>query len=828
MNDIRIDRNFARLGVGVVAGIALLVLIISLVVTPGFSTVGYVALGVAIAAVAGFIFLDPQSVLEAITGRTGQYVLSTAILSAIFVALIVALFVVIREANLTPIDTTEASRFRLSDESRQIVNNLDEPIEAIAFYAGADINGREEAELWLNAYEAASGGNFTWRFVDPEREPGLAQNLGVESNGTIVFQQGDRTAEVTFLNERNLTNAFVRVLIGEDRVVYSLVGHGERDIFAFEGQQYSNIRQSLERVGFVFNALNLLEEEGIPEDADLVMILAPQSQFAPSEIEALQAYVADGGSLLLLSEPNLGTGDALSAGILAVDFAPNGRTFATAGSDGTIKVWDTNNATEQVVISGHNNIVYGVDFSPDGSQLASMSRDGTVRVWDADSGEQITELEGHTANSGAIAFSPDGSYLASVSGDQLLRMWDANTFEPLPYSPIPVNLQMFDLAFNDESDLLAVAGGRANAAGTAAEGLLYLWDPATGDELTNAVLHQDFAFGVAFNPNGETIHTVAVDGTEGIYNVADEAGESVTPFEETIPMVDLDFGSDGQAVYTLADNTVRVLEEGEETLILEGHTDIVWDTEIRANDIVTVSADGDIRLWSASTGEQDELITQAHAAANLLADYLQTDWGLTLRDDFVIDVGSANFTRDLSLLRITNFGSSPVVEGLQTTPPLLLSARSITTENVGSVRTVNLLQTSGTNSWGETTDPFLAQPELDPEQDIPGPVTVGVTSENTGTGARMVVIGDADFASNDLLTEYRAFGNDELMVNAVNWLTESDQLIDLPSPEFDQATIDQPLQPIALQVTSIALICLLPGAVMLVGIVTWISRRRRR
>src|SRR5438045_6728339 len=95
--------------------------------------------------------------------------------------------------------------------------------------------------------------------------------------------------------------------------------------------------------------------------------------------------------------------------------SPIGDLFATAGADGSIRVWDLRSRTRTAVLrtemqrrTGHDAIAICMDFRSDGVVLATGHVDGAVRLWDMRSGDEIPARLRHEDIVSAVAFSPDG------------------------------------------------------------------------------------------------------------------------------------------------------------------------------------------------------------------------------------------------------------------------------------------------------------------------------------------------------------------------------------------------------------------------------------
>jgi WD40 repeat protein/DNA-binding SARP family transcriptional activator len=105
--------------------------------------------------------------------------------------------------------------------------------------------------------------------------------------------------------------------------------------------------------------------------------------------------------------------------VLALAFTRGGR-MATAGSDGTVRVWDATGRTT-AVLRGHQDEVTTVLFTADGSQVLSTSQDGTLRLFDASTGALLAVLQS-AGELYDVALSRDGKIATLGKGD-LVRVF---------------------------------------------------------------------------------------------------------------------------------------------------------------------------------------------------------------------------------------------------------------------------------------------------------------------------------------------------------------------------------------------------------------------
>ena len=192
-------------------------------------------------------------------------------------------------------------------------------------------------------------------------------------------------------------------------------------------------------------------------------------------------------------------------------------------------------------------------------------------------------------------------------------------------------------------------------------------------------------------------------------------------------------------------------------------------------------------------------------------------WGGSPRNDVVVDEprlrGSA-----VAFAVTEGYADHPITARLMHHQTIWSNVREVRATPKTGVVARELVHTSEAG-WGETNlGIFRAEAELrfDPGQDVKGPVSIAVAAERTegtGKGARLVVFGSSELASNRVLL---AAYNRDLVLSALAWLEHREPRIAIgPRPtEHLRLTLDdrQLSRVLGLCVGALPLLVLLLGA----------------
>ncbi|WP_256096434.1 WD40 repeat domain-containing protein [Streptomyces sp. LUP30] len=275
----------------------------------------------------------------------------------------------------------------------------------------------------------------------------------------------------------------------------------------------------------------------------------------------------------------------------AVAFAPDGRTLATASSDGTVMLrrLADHRTTATFTMSGQ---VRSVAFSPDGRTVAAGSTGAPVRLWGAADHRTKAVLPESTAGARAVAFDPRGRTLALAAGDGTVQVWDTGRMRRVESFTGHVG-QVDALAYAPDGRTLASAG---------ADRTVRLWDTVhdrPGRVLTG---HTDEVYGVAFAPDGQSLASGGADRTVRLWDLARHRTTSVlTGHSDDVNAVA--YTPDGATVVSAGgDGTTRLwdVHSGMPTLTLSGHTDYTMGVAVNADGTVLATAgfDQSVVLWN--------------------------------------------------------------------------------------------------------------------------------------------------------------------------------------------------------------------------------------
>ncbi|KAI8654258.1 hypothetical protein NCS56_01382500 [Fusarium sp. Ph1] len=155
-----------------------------------------------------------------------------------------------------------------------------------------------------------------------------------------------------------------------------------------------------------------------------------------------------------------------------VAFSTGGQRFASASSDGLIKIWDTDTCECRMGLFGNAGPANQVVFSADGTLIAAAFSTGLVKIWRG-SGTNVQVLDGHCGSTESVAFSTDGQILASGSIEGRILLWDVAT------SQIMQDLE----AHGHSAVSMSFSGDGQQLASSFINGTLRVWATATGSQL---------------------------------------------------------------------------------------------------------------------------------------------------------------------------------------------------------------------------------------------------------------------------------------------------------------------------------------------------------
>lgn len=244
--------------------------------------------------------------------RAGSFSIAVTVL-VIAIVVLVNMIVHRLPTELTKLDVTFNQLYSISQPTKDMLKNLKEDVTVFWIVK----EGGEDPVLAkiLEDYDKLSP-KLRVEQVDPDLQPNFLdqyEDINVQYTNSLIVQSQQRYRLVDYLDdiypedehdkmsfngEAALTSAIDYCVSKVLPKLYILTGHNEVEL------PVSYIRQmKLENIDT--SLLDISELEAIPEDADCLLIAAPETDISQRELQILSDYLSGGGKMLLLTDTPL-------------------------------------------------------------------------------------------------------------------------------------------------------------------------------------------------------------------------------------------------------------------------------------------------------------------------------------------------------------------------------------------------------------------------------------------------------------------------------------------------------------------------------------------
>ena len=280
-------------------------------------------------------------------------------------------------------------------------------------------------------------------------------------------------------------------------------------------------------------------------------------------------------------------------GVSSATFSPDGALLASASLEDGVSIWDLKTRARIANMGKGSDRILGLAFTADGKRVFSGGLDGAVVLRDL-AGEERWRNRSHSARVRVIATSADGRWMASGGQDNVVLLYRMDLIDKASaavHQRGDPGAEELDESV-DPSEV-AASGGKKGA------------DAVNGPKRLEA--HQRAISGLGFSPDGTLLASTSRDGLLVLWDVA--SGRAVARLDaDELASNGLAWSADGaRLAAAFQDQVVRVwqMPARRRMRALGGHTDGVRSVAFAPGGglLASTGLDGTIRTWDRDTGK---------------------------------------------------------------------------------------------------------------------------------------------------------------------------------------------------------------------------------
>ncbi len=255
---------------------------------------------------------DIKGVLSSKAFKKGSY---STVLMVIIVAIIIVINIMVSKLPTAAknIDVSDNELYSIGDVTKSVIEGITENVDIIII---KDKDSTDKRISTLIDKYADYSKHINVSYMDPVLYPSVLVQYDTEENNIVVkcdatgktttisfddIIQYDQTYyyyygviyETEFDGEGQLTTALDYVANENDKILYTMEGHSESALG-------NNISELIAKSNFDVETVNLLVDNGIPEDCALLICNQPTKDLADDELEMIREYLDNGGKVILL------------------------------------------------------------------------------------------------------------------------------------------------------------------------------------------------------------------------------------------------------------------------------------------------------------------------------------------------------------------------------------------------------------------------------------------------------------------------------------------------------------------------------------------------